>query len=589
MSPPKDLVAFLLQEHAIRADLAERVRREHERSGRPQWLLLKESGQCSEDLLFRTLRRWGGVPGVAQERLSGLRIPQELQRVLPRELASALGVLPLMRTSGGKRLDLAMVDPLSEPSALRGVLVRIGVQEIQRFLIHPAVLSRYLPDAYSDTAPTRLPGHRPGPGGLPLSDRPTDMVALPERRIQIAPRLAQRGDEQTELLPGQRAPARVPARVPPARSAAITQPIPQVPPAPPAPSAEPRPASVQIDPALMAEIERLDQEPASEAPPLSQEITHVTRRPTAQEPFASARTPILPVGPPPAPVSHSAVTPTDPRRAPVEDTPEETTPPEHRPPAPPPPAPAPPAPFSAAQYLPQVLLLSVEALVRELEKRLLPAGEPGPTALSQLSRRAARQAGLFQHGAEEIGFLGLLYGAQRLCLRAQGPLPPALEGELGWAGSGGLFTCLHNLQSVLRRMEPTPPEPGADPERAVLPLGRRVVLAADAALLALRDGARVHELLALLGERGHELLAPEVEAVVQVLLAHPEIVPARPAASADGNEPTDPDPTHELALPVGSPLPSEGPEVAEADIEIEMAEVSDAGLEVYQVEQAEES
>ncbi len=869
MSALKDLGAALLQEHALRADSLSRARHEQERTGRPLWAVLADGGECTDEVLFRALRRWGGGAVVSEEKLRGHTLSQELREAVPRELAEELGVLPLERSADGKRVALAMIDPLAslgEVQPVRLALARLGVVEVHRFLIHRAVLRRCLPVLYGTV-------HRGG-GDVPLSDRPTGMVLLPEYEVSrakpplgpvkssgsvpvigeatmpaaskvsaglpldraAAPRAtvptpgavgevlasagqaggAPRGsalsamlsgltgrsrsrqDEKTERIAGRAEPRvlRPPVShkggdgsvevllsppVQPFPSRNVTLPLQSVPLTAPE---EARPSSVQIDPQLAEEIERLavsrhgelstperPQEPSpvasssfpsvaspsaatgagaiaprsssfssvaspsaatgagaiaprsssfpsaaspaaagagstrpspprrlarpqSVSPPGSPVLAMPPPTPVAKVPLPPATTPspaaseqlstalrelvaAVPQGtvqppsssfllvstapppqaPPPAdllatapmlpalfapgtaltqPQHPSGVSPTAPQgvTAPPEphvETAEDAT---HRVPLGVEPAqvamgpsagtPARPT-FAAAPYLTQVLLMTVEALARELEGRLLYAGELGAIELSQIARRAARYLGLFQRGAEEIGFLALLYGIERLRLEDEGPLPPALSDELGWAGHelSGLAPCLRDLQAVLAAIDAEDGQMAQAP--ALLPLGRRIVRCAATTLDLVRQGTAAEELAARL----HERVGPsEVsEAVLQVVLAQMDEKTESPVAQArvrrlsrdrrrparrmnmdmdddartsgpgDRTDPDrDPDLTRELALPepreapprmAGDPSERGDPKAPSdlSDPEIELTDLSDDGLEHYHSEE----
>src|SRR4051812_10308183 len=132
MSHRKDLAAALLEEHALRPEALERARRDQQRTGRPLWSVLLDGGLCSEDAVFLALRRWSGAPALSEERLGGLRVPAELREAVPPDLAGLEGVLPLERSADGRRVALAMVDPLSEATQVRAALARQGVVEIHR-------------------------------------------------------------------------------------------------------------------------------------------------------------------------------------------------------------------------------------------------------------------------------------------------------------------------------------------------------------------------------------------------------------------------------------------------------------------------
>ncbi|MCS6911805.1 MAG: hypothetical protein RMK29_20795 [Myxococcales bacterium] len=247
----KDLAAALLEEHAVRPELLERARREHQRSGRPLWALLTESGWCSDDAVFLALRRFSGAPVVTEQRLSGMRAPAELISIIPTALAAAEGVLPLERSADGRRVALAMVDPLAEVPAVHAALAREGVAEIHRFLVHRAVLLRCLPRLYGEA-----------PAELPLSEQPTGLVRLPGSK-GTAPSFRRERNDETIRLVNREGGRRSPLLSPPVRAVrrqvAITQPLAVVQPSPSPPP------TVEIDPELRAEIARY--EARKQAPP----------------------------------------------------------------------------------------------------------------------------------------------------------------------------------------------------------------------------------------------------------------------------------------------------------------------------------
>jgi hypothetical protein len=486
----KDLAAALAEEHAVRPEALLRARREHERTGRPLWAVLIEAGLCTEDMVFLVLRRWSGAPVLEEARLSGVVVPAELRTVVPRELASEQGIVPLERSADGKRVAVAMVDPLAEVPALRAGLARQGVSEVHRFLLHLQVLNRCLPALYAEP-PAREEE-------LPLSDRPTGLVTLPERD----PRLAARP------RPGPRQPSSPPLLSPPVQPfpsrAAVTQPLPPIPTPP-----SQRSSKVSLDPQLVAEIEMLSQGPGVAVvvptrPPRGEESTQVSRPLAAPQPPAVITDRIPPRAPesvPPAPPARGEETR-------IEFSLREPRPQER-------------AQSGPAELPWQHLKIAIELLLAELEGHRLPPSAPRAAAIARLTEAAALKLDLPR--PEELGLLALLHAAGRIT-------PPLAERARALAGIMG-------------------------------PAAHGLVAGAAAALSGPPSADLQERLLLLTG-------TPEiVQAVLRALADHPELLPE------------DPDPTHELTLPLAHPAD------APSDPKIELAEVSESGLELYQIEE----
>jgi hypothetical protein len=176
----------------------------------------------------------------------------------------------------------------------------------------------------------------------------------------------------------------------------------------------------------------------------------------------------------------------------------------------------------AEERLSQALVQAVEALAVELENRVhglssegSRAGRPGlAQEMARLSRRVARQLGLGRRASEEIGVAAQLYAIDRLLRAVDGEQAPGSSGrfgELGWPGSaeGGLVPVLRSLTAAAagfgRGAAATPP------------LGARIVgLVADYLELGAAGGENdlgtVSQLL-----RASSAGAPVVDALLRVL------------------------------------------------------------------------
>ena len=201
----QDLGDILLATHIIEEPALAQARRESKRTGRPLWRLLTRDGQVTEDALFRALRQEVRVPVLAADQLKSVVVPPELREALPHKVAQRLGILPLERSTDGRRAAMAMIDPTADISAMWPTFTALGVTEVRRFLVHPSTLRLGLEFFY----------------GVPWQDEHEQAGD-----VDLA--------EVTPIIP----------------RSAITQPL-------SAPTAQP-PASVMVDPRLQDEFARMD-------------------------------------------------------------------------------------------------------------------------------------------------------------------------------------------------------------------------------------------------------------------------------------------------------------------------------------------
>lgn len=586
MPQRKDLADTLLEEHAVQPDALERARRECERSGRPLWAVLLDQGLCTEEQIFRSLQHRGGVSVVPADRLSGLVVPSELLAALPRELAVEMGVLPLERSADGRRVALAMVDPLAETPRIRAALARLGVQEVHRFLMHRALFRRYLAAIYDlsrdlsrrDTERSSAP---PGPGqpaaNLPLSDRPTGIVSLPERDAQYRGR--RRQDEATELLPGrQRRDPRGPEKRTP-RAALLSPPVqpiapttPRMPgpitqPMVPVPAPSERPSSVQIDPQLVREIELLGGAPRDGA-----------REPAAEfatSPATAVRGSRSLGSSPPTPVGGYAGPP---------------VPTVWRPPEPGSQADGPKRSGATLRSPPATGNPSARSVKGTLVTRatepappssgtptplMLPVVGSGPaprhplTGPADTEREAHRAPST---GSDAPGSSAALASASSAApapsSASSTPSPPAPSPAASSMSPTALIVqrAVESLQALLR--DPSPEPLASSARRALQAALRELDAHAPPAFPSSASPA---------SPAPHAPHAPSSAPTASAPLASLET--ALVMAPTRSQDSTDPDRTRQLALPTD---PDDDDDASDPELEIEMAEISEAGLEVYQ-------
>lgn len=139
-SNDQDLGDILLAAHLIDEAALTKARRESMRISRPLWRILTRDSVVSEDALFRALRQEVRVPVLAADQLKSVVMPEELREAMPHDVAQHLGILPLERSTDGRRAVLAMVDPTADITQIWPALSKLGVVEVRRFLVHLGTL-----------------------------------------------------------------------------------------------------------------------------------------------------------------------------------------------------------------------------------------------------------------------------------------------------------------------------------------------------------------------------------------------------------------------------------------------------------------
>lgn len=117
-------------------------------TGRPLWRILLREGMATDEALFKALGAELRVPVLGEDQLASVIVPDELKTAVTYELAQRLGVLPLERSTDGRRAALAMIDPTLDITPLWPALTPIGVVEVRRFLMSLSTLRLGLEQFY---------------------------------------------------------------------------------------------------------------------------------------------------------------------------------------------------------------------------------------------------------------------------------------------------------------------------------------------------------------------------------------------------------------------------------------------------------
>jgi hypothetical protein len=318
---------------------------EGERAGRPLWAALLASQLTSEEEIFFLLAKSAGAQVISDEHLETIEVPPELKRAMTREEAMAVGLLPIDFSTEEQRATVVMVDP-SDEQTLAAFLGRARLSEGKPLLGHRSALERAIERCYQrGTAAGTTPSAQAG-----------SRVVQPRK------------SEKTEVA-----------------------------------------QSVQLDPQLKAEMERLPAQ-ALEADPL----TPIPQRPPGRS--SAARTGQS------SPAARSRVATHTAARS------DEA--------------------LRSAERLNRALLEVVEAVSGALDHQL---GLEGRSAeMARLARRVARKMGLGRRAADEIGVAAQLLALDRALAGARLEGAPELFAELGWpaAGEGGLIATLRALTAA---------------------------------------------------------------------------------------------------------------------------------------------
>jgi hypothetical protein len=471
------LGAILLAAHLIDDPTLARVRKECQRTSRPLWRLLTRDGAVSEDAIFKTLRQEVHVPVLAEDQLKSVVMPADLRKALPHAVAQHLGILPLERSTDGRRAVLAMVDPTDDITPLWPALTKLGVIEIRRFLLHIGTLRLGLeffygtpwqqdsddPDEEAATVQA-VQALLSGPVAQPPQPHPS-RPGVHDSSVMIDPAL----QKELAQLDGPTDPN---ARTQPLR---IKQEmIHAQPSAGPASSPALTPAAASISAPSVAPI----------AAPVAASITAPIAIPALASITASITGPIVvPI------VASAAAQIAAPVAVPVGGAPaaaavpvlvgkreisllelqasdvlmlEESSLQFERP-----------AMLSETEPVQDALLLASEALISAIETEL---HTKRPESLARLAQAVAERLNFAPRAVRELILITRLYGLLRLCLLRDGALPAPRKDILGFEVKHPLMTALSALQGVLVDFIRLPTEPD------LVPMGPRIVSALVGAL-----------------------------------------------------------------------------------------------------------
>jgi len=169
-----------------------RAQRYSETSGRPLWFVLLREGLLTDDKLFRLLEAQLKLPVLSDDQLDGVVVAPELKQAITGVLAGHLGILPLERSTDGRRAALAMVDPSQDLSTLLPKLASHGVVEVRRFLIRFGTLRLGMDMFYNlawepgESAPLIDSSPAPSPAPAEVAAAPTDAASSSKPEVSAS-------------------------------------------------------------------------------------------------------------------------------------------------------------------------------------------------------------------------------------------------------------------------------------------------------------------------------------------------------------------------------------------------------------------
>lgn len=176
MKDANDLADIAEEAQLVSREKMDRALQLSHETGRPLWRILLREGMATDEALFKALGAELRVPVLGEDQLASVIVPPELKAAITYDLAQRLGVLPLERSTDGRRAALAMIDPTLDITPLWPALTPIGVVEVRRFLMSLSTLrlgleqfygKPYLPDRADAFAQSEEPA-RQAPGTVVL-------------------------------------------------------------------------------------------------------------------------------------------------------------------------------------------------------------------------------------------------------------------------------------------------------------------------------------------------------------------------------------------------------------------------------------
>jgi hypothetical protein len=496
-----------------------RAVRYSESSGRPLWLVLLREGLLSEDKLFRLLEAQLKLPDLSDDQLDGVVVAPELKQAITAGLAAHLGILPLERSTDGRKAALAMVDPTQDLSTLMPKLASHGVVEVRRFLIRFGTLRLGMDMFYNqawepgESAPLVDPVAKPEPSApsKPEAAPPSKPEAAPLSKPEAAPLSKPEAAPPSKPEPPKPAPSMVsgPVRMPPPLPPPLPPAAPPLPPPlPPLPSSNsqrtepPRgsetapPLPTERAPSPRIKPSNLSNPPRStplriEPPPLPKQAVPLLlgaarsgplrRRPPGDKPGAKLSSADLIIEERPSNLNLSR----DALRFPARQQ-----------------SPEPLADFSGSAVT-DVLFRCATTLADELSRAL---DSDWPMLLTTQCGRLCDRLGLLPRAQRELMLVARLFALLKIQVYEQTPQPPRRTDRLGFVCDAPLDGVLASLQAEFLDFVRLPQDD--DP-----PLGVRIISTVVDALKLIYQGHSGEALSPKLRESSGET------EVVRVLLA----------------------------------------------------------------------
>lgn len=445
-----DLGDILQAARVVDAAKLAQLRSDALKRGRPLWHSVTHDEAATADELFRALRQEVRVPVLAADQLPAISVPPDLLQAIPAKTAQRLGMMPLERSTDGRRVGLAMVDPTDDITPLWPSLTAAGVSEVRRFLVHLSTFrlgleafygATWLPDSQLVEAPS-VPMEK---SEAALEVEPESLLEFDEPGASLAELVAAASHSGGNLSPVKTGPTVAVAKadasaVPSAVRGSASSAHAVAAPAGKGPSAGQGSGPAVLQPA----------KPIAAATPLSYRV----RREVSLPELPAADIIMLDER-------------SRPLRVPVLD---EASLPAFRAAA---------AAAAEKEPLHDTLLAFSEAIAAVLDED---TGSSRPGAIARLSQSIAERLGFAPRAVSELKLIARLYGVLRARLRRTGALPAESKGALGFESALPLMTALRTLQTVFVDFMHLPTEPD------LVPMGTRIVQAAATAIDLIDSG-----------------------------------------------------------------------------------------------------
>ena len=527
-----DLGDILQAARVVDAAKLAQLRSDALKRARPLWHAVTHDEAATADELFRALRQEVRVPVLAADQLPAISVPPDLLQAIPAKTAQRLGMMPLERSTDGRRVGLAMVDPTDDITPLWPSLSAAGVSEVRRFLVHLSTFRLGLEAFYGVTwlPDSQLVEEASVPvekSEAALEVEPESLLEFDEPGASLAELVAAASHSGGNLAPVKAGPtvnvakldaSAVPAPVRGSPSSAHASPTPGA----KIPSVGPGSGPAALQPA----------KPIAAATPLNYRV----RREVSLPELPAADIIMLDER-------------SRPLRVPVLD---EASLPVFRAAA---------AAAAEKEPLHETLLAFSEAIAAVLDED---TGSGRPGAIARLSQSIAERLGFAPRAVSELKLIARLYGVLRTRLRRTGALPADSKGALGFDSDLPLMTALRTLQTVFVDFMHLPTEPD------LVPMGTRIVQAATTAIDLIDSGLVDEELTQRVQKEIRDsMIAGALVACLQTDL---------PALGIDReNSATVASPTAGLPL-----LAAKGPQMPDVTWRTRsVAQISDEGLSPY--------